>query len=87
MTYADDGGHDGIGDDLQELRIIDVSGNVDRVDDLQRQVVEVAGENLDGQQYEHRQPVEDVQHGGAGERPPELLLVGHLTHRHDRVSH
>jgi hypothetical protein len=43
--------------------------------------------HLDGQHDDDRAPVEHVVDGGGGKGSPELLPLGHLGQRHDRVRH
>lgn len=48
--------------------------------------LEVTARLLQRQQHNHRQPIEDVVHRGGRKCSPELISVGRLHQRHDRVG-
>lgn len=69
--YLDDGVGERVGDDVEQLGGVVARLDVERVDEELGELEEDAGGHLQGQQDQHRQPVEEVVNGGTGKRPEE----------------
>lgn len=89
VTYLDDHLGEWLGEGVEELPVgglVLLHGAL-TAHDVGGEVLEVSRRALQRQQHQHGQPVEHVVHGGGRERPPELVPVGRLHQRHNRVGH
>lgn len=67
-TDLDDGAGEDIGDDLQQVRSFSAPKG-EGPDEETSDRAQVAGGHLQRQQHQHREPVEEVVHGGASKCP------------------